>query len=104
MDNLTNLTTYTASQARTNLYTLIKQAANGKKNYEIRLRGSEPVILISKSELESWLETQDILNSPEEMKAIRAGQKSKVTIPYEKVLQDLGLNLNNEDWVTPTRN
>jgi len=94
MNNLTNLTTYTASQARADLYSLIKQTANNQKSYEIKLRGSNPVILISKAELESWLETQDILNSPEEMKAIREGLSTNKTISHENLLKELKLDEN----------
>jgi len=94
MDNLTNLTTYTASQARADLYTLIKKTAKNQKSYEIKLRGSNPVILISKAELESWLETQDILNSPEEMKAIREGLSTNKTISHEDFLKELKLDEN----------
>lgn len=48
---------YTASQARDNLYTLIKQASTGLIKPEITLKGADPVIMMSKIEYESWMET-----------------------------------------------
>lgn len=87
---MNNTTTYTASEARAKLYSLIKQAATGLKSFEIKLRGTDPVILISKEELESWLETLDIMSNPEEVKAIEKARKEKKLIPYEKVLEELG--------------
>ena len=87
------LTTYTASEARNNLYDLIRAAASGLKTFEIKLRGlADSVVLINKSELESWQETLDILSSPEEIKAINAGRKSKKVYTHQQMLKKLGLN------------
>jgi prevent-host-death family protein len=83
-------TTYTASEARSKLYSLIREAAKGLKAFEIKLRGSEPVVLMSKEELESWQETLDILSNPEEVKAINKARKSKKFISHEQVLKKLG--------------
>ena len=59
--------TYTASQARDNLYQLVRQAASGLIKPEVTLKGVDPVIIISKSEYESWMETLSL--SPAEKKA-----------------------------------
>jgi len=91
MDSFINLTTYTASEARSKLYSLIASAAKGLKAFEIQLRGSEPVILLSKSELLSWQETLDILSSKEEIKAIRAAKKEKKRYSHKEMLQIVGL-------------
>ena len=85
-----NTTAYTASEARKNFYSLIKSASEGLKAFEINLRGSDPVILMSKDELESWQETLDILSNPEEVRAIEKARKEKKLISYEKVLKELG--------------
>lgn len=84
-----DVSTLTASEARQNLYSLIKKAAKGLKTYEIRLRGAAPVVLIGKQELEGWLETLDIMANPEEVKAIEEGRKDKTAIPLEKLLKEL---------------
>jgi len=69
--------TYTASEARDNLYDLVRSAGKGLRSYEITLRGAKPVILMSREELDSWIETFDVMSSPEEVSAIEAGRKTK---------------------------
>ena len=90
-----NTTTYTASKARQNLYQLIRLASKGLRAYEINLRGADPVLLLNKAELESWLETLDILNSPEEIKTIRTAKKQKKTISHQQMLKQIGLKNEN---------
>lgn len=83
--------TLTASQARENLYFIIKKTSQGLKNFVINLRGSDPVVLISQKELESWQETIDILQSKSEIKAIRQAKKQKKTISHTNMLKEIGL-------------
>lgn len=84
-------TTYSASDARQNLYSLIKIASVGLKAVEINLRGSDPVLMINKAEVESWLETLDLLSSQEELKVVRAGMKDKNLISHENLKKKLGI-------------
>ena len=86
-----NTSTITASEAREDLYNIIRKASKGLSSFEIKLRGAEPVILISKDEIEGWLETWDIMNSPEEVEAIAEGRKSKKTISHEEMKKLLGI-------------
>lgn len=86
-----NISTLTASEARQDLYNLIRKASKGPRAFEIKLRGVDSVILISKEELEGWLETLDIMSSPEEMKAIEEGKKSKKFISWESIKKELNL-------------
>lgn len=87
-----NTVSITTSNARKNLYSLIKEVSKGIKSYEIRLRGNnESVMLINKAELESWQETLDILSSPEERNAVRQGLKEKKTISHKNLLNAIGL-------------
>ncbi len=89
---MNNTITYTASEARKNLYDLVKSASKGLKTYEITLRGSEEsVILMSKAELEAWQETLDILASREEIQAVRQAKKEKKTVSHQNLLKALGL-------------
>ena len=67
MSITSDIKTYTASEAREKLYTLIKAASTGLESFEITLRGSNPVIIINKAELESWQETLDILSNKKEI-------------------------------------
>lgn len=86
-----SISTYTASEARKKLYSLIRSAGKGLRSYEIKLRGSGPVVLIGKNELESWLETLDIYNSPNEAKAIRKAKKERSTVSHKELLKEIGL-------------
>ena len=89
---MNNTITYTASEARKNLYDLVKSASKGLKTYEITLRGSEEsVILMSKAELEAWQETLDILASPEEIRAVRNAKKEKKIVSHQNLLKALRL-------------
>ena len=83
-----NTSTITASEARDDLYNIIRKASAGLRSFEIKLRGVAPVVLISKEELEGWIETLDIMASPEEVKAIEAGRKDKTAVPLEKLLKE----------------
>ena len=49
------------------------------------------MVLMSKEELDGWLETLDIMSNPEEVRAIRIAKKQKKNIPLEKLLKDLNL-------------
>jgi prevent-host-death family protein len=89
---MNSITPLTASEARENLYTLIKTVSSGLRSYEINLRGANPVVLVSKSELESWLETLDVLSSPEEVRVVNAGRKQKKLISHTDILKKLGLS------------
>lgn len=86
-----NISTLTASEARQDLYNLIRKASRGPRAFEIKLRGVDSVILISKEELEGWLETLDIMSNTEEVKAIEEGKRSKKLIPFEDIKKELGL-------------
>ena len=81
----------TASDARENLYKLIKKAAKGMQAFEISLRGSEPVVLMSKAELEGWQETLDILSDPEEAEALRKARKETKLYSEKEIKRMLGL-------------
>lgn len=86
-----DVTSYSASDARQNFYSLIKSASTGLKAIEINLRGSDPVLMINKAEVESWLETLDILSSPKEMKALRSSLKDSKRIPLDDLKKSLGI-------------
>lgn len=91
MDIFNQNQSYTASEARDRLYSLIKLASKSLQSFEINLRGEEPVLLINKAELEAWQETFDILSQREEMASIRKARKQKRNIPHEKMLKLIGL-------------
>lgn len=83
-------TFFTASEARKNLYRLIRQTAKGLIKPEIYLQGTDqPVIMMSKEEFESWVETASL--TPSEKQALKEGKETNTLIPHEKVLKELGL-------------
>ena len=84
MDSFSSLT---ASEARQNFYRVVKDVARGLGSYEIRLRGADSVVIVNRDELESWLETLDILSSPEEAKAVRKAKRERKLIPLARLLK-----------------
>ena len=84
-------TTLTASETRENLYSIIKSASLGLKSFIINLRGSDPVVLISQKELESWQETLDILQNKKEITTTRLAKKEKKNISHLDMLKAIGL-------------
>lgn len=84
--------TLTVSEARENLYDLVRAASRGLKTYEITIRGEDDsVVLINRSELEAWQETLDILSSRGEITAVRQARKEKKTISHQNLLKEFGL-------------
>jgi len=83
--------TLTASNARENLYQLIKKASQGLHAFEIKLRGSEPVVLMSKAEIDSWEETLDIMADSEEVKSLRQARKETKLYSEAEIKKMLGL-------------
>lgn len=86
-----NVISYNASEARQNLYSLIRSASTGLKAIEINLRGSEPVVMINKAEMESWLETLDLLSSKEELVAVRKSMTDKKLVSHEALRNKLSI-------------
>lgn len=87
-----NISTITASEARQNLNNLIRKVSTGHRIFEIKLRGVDSAVLISKRQFEGWLETLDILSSPEEVKVIDEAKKSKKFISWDSIKKELNLS------------
>ncbi len=84
---------YSVSEARKNLYSLVDKTSKGLGIVEIKPRGeAESVVMVNKGELESWLETLDILSNPKEADAIRKGKKTKKLISHKEFLRKIGLS------------
>ena len=92
MNIVANIKTYTASEAREKLYSLIKKTSSGLSAFEITLRGNSPAVLINKAELEAWQETFDILSNKKEIAGIRRARKQGKTVSHSEVLKLIGLN------------
>lgn len=68
-------TTLSITQAREELTTLVDNAKRKFSEYIITVNGSPAAVIISAAEYESWKETNEILNDPQLMKSIKAGEK-----------------------------
>ncbi len=84
-------TVYTASEARDNLYTLVKHAS--VIPITIHLQGESPtdVVVMGKDEYDSWLETIEILSDSEAMQGIRESMKDTKFFTLDEVKKELGI-------------
>ncbi len=92
-----SMQTITASDARTNLYELIARAGQGISGYEITLRGKDPVVMISRSEYESWQETLDLLVCTDELSELRQARKETATLTHEQMLRQIAQTQDQPD-------
>lgn len=80
--------TVSATQARKQLFQLLREAGIHGAHVRITLGDKPPVIMMSEEELEGWLETMEIMSDPKLMKGIHEGEKDIAkgrVIPWEKV-------------------
>ncbi len=68
--------TYSVTEAQTNLPRLLKDAAN--RSIAIRRHGDVVAYLVSRERMEAILETLEILGNPEAMKAIRSYERGSM--------------------------
>ncbi len=83
---------YSATDARSNFYELLKLTSQGLLKPEITHREFGQVVMMSKDEYESWMETLDIMSNPEEYKALQASLKETEFIPFEDLVKDMDLD------------
>jgi antitoxin YefM len=95
-DEKSQKVTYSVSEARDNLYSIVKEASLGYRTYEITQRDADPVVMMSKDEFEGWQETLDIMSDEKLMAQLRRSMKDKTRIPLQKVIRDLKLEEENE--------
>jgi PHD/YefM family antitoxin component YafN of YafNO toxin-antitoxin module len=103
MNMLNKVTTINASDARADFYNLVKAAASGSKTFEITLRDSSPAVLISRDELESFLETLDVMSNPEEVRAIRESQNEEGGISLDELIAEMEDKERHGKTKTPKR-
>jgi len=86
--------TISASQARSNFYTIIDEVSNKLRRFTITRRGQAKVVLMSPDEVEAWDETMEIMSDKKLTKDIQEGLediKKGRTISHEKLLKELGI-------------
>ncbi len=81
----------TASDARSNFYQLLEEAGENLRQFTIKLRGKNDVVILSAEEVEGWKETLDIMSDPRLMKKIKAAEKSKKNYTHQQIKDELGL-------------
>lgn len=84
------------TKAREDLTTLVDNANKRLEEYIITVNGSPAAVLISAAEYESWKETNEIMASPELLKAIKEGEKDIENgdfITFEQLKKDLKLHV-----------
>lgn len=86
--------TVSATQARKEFFKLMKFAGTPGASVIITLEDNPPVVMMSQSEFEGWMETMEIMSDPELMKDIKEGMKEMKAgkgIPLEEVMRKLHL-------------
>ena len=67
------------SEARKNIFKIADEVQKPDNYYTLTENGRPKVVIISAEEFESWIETVEILNSPEIMKEIKDTKKAYKT-------------------------
>jgi prevent-host-death family protein len=86
--------TISASEARSNFYTLLDNVANKLKRYTITRRGNAQVVLMHHDEVASWEETMDVLSNKKLVSDIINSEKelkAGKTVSEDKLLKKIGL-------------
>ena len=81
------MTTWTATQARQNLFSLVKKSVKGHAPVRISSQAGDAV-LISEEDYESLLETLELLSTPGMLKSIREA-RADIKAGRTKSLKDI---------------
>lgn len=88
-------TTLSASQARSNFYTLIDEVSNKLKRFTITRRGRIQAVIVHPDDVAAWEETMDILSDKKLVgKIIRSEseRKSGNVVSEKKLLKELKIS------------
>lgn len=88
--NVRMTTTISATAARKQFYKLLRRASKPGARITITLEGADPVVLMAKEEVESWIETLEVLSDPQLVKDIAAAKRSNDFISWEDMKKELG--------------
>ena len=80
-----------ASDARANFYQILAEASDKLRQFTVKLRGKNDVVIISAEEIEGWKETLEIMSDKELMANIKRAEKSKKTYTHEQVKKMFGI-------------
>lgn len=79
-----------ASDARANFYQILAEASDELRQFTVKLRGKNNVVIMSEEEVEGWKETLDILSNKSLTASLRKALKSKKTYTQAEVDKMLG--------------
>lgn len=82
--------TYTATEARKQFYKLLRAASKPGNRITITLEGQDPVALMPADEIDSWIETLEVMSDPQLVKDIEEAKKSNDFMPLEDFIKELG--------------
>ena len=88
-------TTLSASKARSNFYTILKEVSSKIKRFTITRRGEVQAVVMHPDEVASWEETMDILADKKlvvEILKSESERKSGKVISEKKLLKELGVS------------
>ena len=91
-------TTLSASKARSNLYTILKEVNSKVKRFTITRKGEAQAVVIHPDEVASWEETVDILADKKlvgEIFKSESERKSGKVVPEKKLLKELGVSFKD---------
>lgn len=92
MSNLS--ATLSASEARSNLYTLLEEVAEKYRRFKITRHGRVQAVVMPVEEMEAWEETMEVLSDTKLLRDIHRGQKdlaSGKTVSQKEILSQSGL-------------
>lgn len=84
----------TTSEVRADIYDIVDDVSKRGISVTITKNGKDAAVLMSAEELESILETLDVLSDKKLVKSVKAGMrdiKKGRTIPLEKLKKELGI-------------
>ena len=88
----------TATQARKNLFKLMELLQTPGVTVMVTHQDKPPVVMMSASEWEGWMETLDVLSNPEEAEDLREALReyksgTMETVDWEDVKKEYGRNV-----------
>lgn len=86
--------TISASEARSNLYSLLEEVAEKYRRFKITRHGRVQAVVMPAEEMEAWEETMDILGNTKLLRDIVTGQKEIAagkTLSEKELLKKAGV-------------
>jgi len=92
--------TISITEGRKKLFKIVKEIQKPDTYYEFTIEGEPRVILMSKDEFDSIMETMEIMSDPRIMKDIEKAEeeyKKGEYVSWDEVKKELGFNFNKKE-------